>query len=152
MKAKSQSLLQFNLCCSCPTLTTKLLDVPKKETDTKHWHLRHKVYKKKITFLSSLFHAANKEEYVEICGAETCRYLGERSKHISWKGFIALDKYPSEVKANCQVKHSGQLPLQQFLLSTKYVAQTNSWQGGLGLVGKSLEEVGLEGRGYNLEK
>lgn len=25
-------------------------------------------------------------------------YLGERSKHISWKGFIALDKYTLEVK------------------------------------------------------
>lgn len=79
---------------------------------------------RKSPLLSSLFHALYQEENVEICGAETYKYLGKRSKHIPWKEFMTLDKYPLEVKANCQVEHSGELPLQQFVLSTKYIAQT----------------------------
>lgn len=73
----------------------------------------------KSLFFQPLFHASYQEGNVENCGAEICRYLRERSKHISWQGFIAFDTYPLEVKAGCQVKHSGELPPQQFALRTQ---------------------------------
>ena len=84
-----------------------------------HWQADSQPLRHQGSPQSSLFDEASQERTVEACGAETCRYLRERSKHISLKGFITLDKCPLEVKASCQVKQSGEFPRQQFVLSTK---------------------------------